>query len=190
MSHFHCDTCGKVKQGHFHHNNHFDHHGHHDFHQHDHFKHHDNFHNCDCDKCRNLHRKDFICDRFICDDDFRLRLGGLQGNLNFRLRQLIGCPVKIELESGKKILAKICFVGSDFVEVEVLKEKREEEREDREDRDGNENREDRKDQRKRRNNRRKFNRDKALILRVDAIQFVELDDDCDCHDDIECNCHH
>ncbi|QGS69219.1 hypothetical protein CV093_15535 [Oceanobacillus sp. 143] len=131
MSHTGCTKCGKQfrhdhfdDHGHhdFHHHNHRDHHDfrhhnhrdHHDFRHHNHCNHHDSHH----------HERDFICDRFICDSDFRLRLGGLQGGLNFRLRQLIGCVVKLELEENKEIVGNICFVGSDFVEVDVLKEKK------------------------------------------------------------------
>ncbi|MEH7238314.1 hypothetical protein [Bacillus sp. JJ1562] len=186
MSHFYCDKCGKVKRGQFHH---FDHHGHNDFH------HHDNFHNCDCDDCRNKHRHDFICDRIICDDDFRLRLGGLQGGLNFRLRQHVGCKVKLELEGGRKIQAKICFVGSDFIEAEVIEprgateQRNNENNDNHQDREDHENIENRRQQRNNRNKRRQNNRDKALIVPFSGIKSVELRDDCNCGPDVECNCH-
>ncbi|MFS0638520.1 hypothetical protein AB1K84_21710 [Mesobacillus foraminis] len=44
----------------------------------------------------------------------------------FRFRQLIGCLVKLDVECGEeaeKVLATICTVGTDFVEVEVFKNK-------------------------------------------------------------------
>ncbi|EDL64246.1 hypothetical protein BSG1_00165 [Bacillus sp. SG-1] len=53
----------------------------------------------------------------LCDDDFRLRLGGLQNNMNFKLRQFIGCLVEFELEDGRKMEVQICYVGTNFVEV-------------------------------------------------------------------------
>jgi|GEM_PF-2207666 len=97
-------------------NNHLD--GHHcDCGHHHH--HHDNcgdhhHHNRDCG-CGHSHHNH--CRRFLCEDDFRLRLGGLLNNLNFKLRQHIGCMVELELEDSKKIEAEICFVGTNFVEV-------------------------------------------------------------------------
>ena len=73
------------------------------------------------DRHHDDHHNDYICSRFLCDNAFRLRLGGLQCGLNFRLRQLIGCIVRLDLEGDKKIVAYICYVGSDFVEVDVIK---------------------------------------------------------------------
>lgn len=96
------------------------HHSHHDCgcnHHHHHPHHHDcrcgHHHDCGCHHNHHNH-----CRRFLCDDDFRLRLGGLLHNLNFKLRQLIGCMVELELEDSRKIEAEICFVGSNFVEVQ------------------------------------------------------------------------
>jgi hypothetical protein len=93
-----------------HHSNCGHHHHHHDDcgcgHQHHHRR------DCGCGHHHHNH-----CRRYLCDDDFRLRLGGLQNNLNFKLRQLIGCMVELELEDSRKIEAEICFVGSNFVEV-------------------------------------------------------------------------
>lgn len=66
-------------------------------------------HHCHQCRCVCCHRHS--CRRFICDDDFRLRLGGLQDGLNFRLRQLIGCKVEIQLEDDQVIRGKICHVG-------------------------------------------------------------------------------
>ncbi|TKD71051.1 hypothetical protein [Pseudalkalibacillus hwajinpoensis] len=86
-------------------------------------------HDSNCPKCRkpyydeehhgryDRHSK---CDRLICDDRFKVRLGGLQSGLNFRLRQLIDCDVILKFECGgecKEIKARICFVGSDYVEI-------------------------------------------------------------------------
>ncbi|WP_421385113.1 hypothetical protein ACOJQI_10215 [Bacillus salacetis] len=42
--------------------------------------------------------------------------------MNFKLRQLIGCMVDLELEDGRRIEAEICFVGSNFVEVKKYEE--------------------------------------------------------------------
>ncbi|MCA1031114.1 hypothetical protein LCL95_08775 [Bacillus timonensis] len=188
MSHSHCPKCGKHRA--FDHD-HFDQYDH----FHSRFKHHNDFHNkhphhrdhfhkdCGCD-----HHKDFICDRFICDDEFRLRLGGLQGGLNFRLRQLIGCKVKMELSSGKKYLVEICFIGADFAEVKVLKDLTtpepapqdpvtEECPEEMEAAQA----ESKKKKRRRRRRRRKNKACKALIIPFDQIKFVEVDCDDDCH---------
>ncbi len=160
MSHSSCPRCGKFRQEHFDDRRHFDHH-HFDRHHHDFDRH---------------HCKDFICDRFICDDDFRLRLGGLQGGLNFRLRQLIGCLVRLELEEGKKIEAKICFVGSDFIEVEVFDDVKMEKKANNKHEEMNEK------QQRKRNKRNKVRKNmkcnKALIIPFEAIKFVELKDDC------------
>lgn len=89
-----CKTCGHKKQRHC------------GCHKHSHV------HNKRC-KCKNKHH----CRKDLCGDDFRLRLGGLQNGLGFRLRQLMGCEVKIELENGKELHGKICYVGSNFVEL-------------------------------------------------------------------------
>lgn len=173
----HCSTCGKVRRDHFDHrfDDHRGHHGHHDHHR----DHHHNDH-CGCHNHHHghhhsdhhdFHHRDFICDRFLCDDDFRLRLGGLQGNLNFRLRQLIGCKVKFELEGDKKIDAKVCFVGSDFVEVQVLDHKKED-----------------KEDKNKKKKKKKKKCTKSLILRMDAIKYMELKDDC--KKDKKCDCCH
>ncbi|QOR67624.1 hypothetical protein IM538_05645 [Cytobacillus suaedae] len=175
MSHMHCSTCGKLRRDHFdhrldHHNGHGHHHGH--DHHHGHHHGHDNF---DHHGCHDFHHRDFICDRFLCDDDFRLRLGGLQGNLNFRLRQLIGCKVKFELEGDDKIIAKVCFVGSDFVEVEVLDDKKDD-------------KEEKPQVEKKKKIKKKVKCPKVLIFRMDAIKYMELKDDC--KEDIKCDCCH
>ncbi|WP_394171956.1 hypothetical protein [Guptibacillus hwajinpoensis] len=72
------------------------------------------------DKYQSRYDRHSKCDRFICDDRFKVRLGGLQSGLNFRLRQLIDCEVKLTVECGgecEEVIAKICFVGSDYVEI-------------------------------------------------------------------------
>jgi hypothetical protein len=118
----HCSCCGNHKNDHYDRN-----HPHHQSHFHP-DKHpcscHDNFHqdkhSCSCQD--DFHHSQ-IADSFLCDDRFQIRLGGLQGNLAFRLRQLIDCKVKMQLECGdscEEILAKVCFVGSNFVEVKVM----------------------------------------------------------------------
>jgi len=95
------------------------------FHHHDHFRfddchdHHFDFHH-DHDCCCHNH--------FICNDRFRFRLAGLQGGMAFRFRQLIGCKVKIEADcestGTEKLHAKMIHVGSDFIEVEVIKKEK------------------------------------------------------------------
>jgi hypothetical protein len=53
-------------------------------------------------------------------------LGGLEHGMAFRFRQLIGCLVKMDIgcgEQNESILANIRSVGTDFVEVEVIKNK-------------------------------------------------------------------
>lgn len=79
--------------------------------QYDHHRgyHHSYHHDCHC----HYHHRN------LCDDDFRLRLGGLHDGLNFRLRQLIGCDVEIELENNEILHGKVCYVGSNFVELKV-----------------------------------------------------------------------
>jgi hypothetical protein len=105
--------------------------------------------NCDCIKTcehpvifdkrfivdeRFLHHGHFHCDdfcscdkRFLCDDRFRIRLAGLDGGMAFRLRQLVDCDVKLEVDcenEDEKVTGKICFVGSDFVEILTHKKER------------------------------------------------------------------
>lgn len=186
---FHCDKCGKIRRDHFHRDQHDIHDFHHNFHDidhhdHDHHNHHHDHHHFNDHHCDDFHRRDFICDRFLCDDDFRFRLGGLKGNLNFRLRQLIGCIVKFKLENGKKIIAKVCFVGSDFVELEQLFE----ERDDFEDLDERDRKRIRRIRRKRKLIRKKIECAKIVILPFEAIHLIELEDDCDL--DVSCKCHH
>jgi hypothetical protein len=102
-------------------------HDHRDYHSGGHHHHHDcgcghHHHHNDCGcghhhhDCGHHHHHNH-CRRFLCDDDFRLRLGGLLNNLNFKLRQLIGCMVELELDDSRKLEAEICFVGTNFVEV-------------------------------------------------------------------------
>ncbi|QED46205.1 hypothetical protein [Cytobacillus dafuensis] len=65
--------------------------------------------------------EDRHCRKFICDDNFKIRLAGLREGLNFRLRQLLGCEVEIELDNGNKVKGTIGNVGSNFVEMLVEK---------------------------------------------------------------------
>ncbi|PLT33397.1 hypothetical protein [Bacillus sp. V5-8f] len=62
--------------------------------------------------------------RFICGDRFHLRLAGLQGGLAFRLRQLLDHDVRIECEDQEVFEARIDHVGTDFIEVLMLSEKK------------------------------------------------------------------
>lgn len=101
--------------------------GHHHQHDCDHHRNcdcgrdHDHHHHCGCGHHHRhhhgCHHHHDHCRRLLCDDDFRLRLGGLQNNMNFKLRQLIGCLVDLELEDGRKMEAQICYVGTNFVEI-------------------------------------------------------------------------
>ncbi|MFZ3589266.1 hypothetical protein ACOI1C_08225 [Bacillus sp. DJP31] len=178
MSH-NCHSCGNVKRDH-----HYDHHGHCDVrnHHHNSFGHHDQFeHHHGYHGYNGHHGRKDICDRFICDDDFRLRLGGLQGGLNFRMRQLIGCVVVMELESGKKIKAKLCYVGTDFVEVKVIKVLEAELVE------AEEAVVEKKPKRRRRKKKKNCHL-KAMIIPFAGISFVEIEDKCD--HDFFCDCHH
>ncbi len=72
-----------------------------------------NSHSC-CDCCHSHHHH---CRRSICDEDFSIRLGGLQNGLNFRLRQLIGCKVEFLMDNGNTLYGEIRHVGSNFVEI-------------------------------------------------------------------------
>lgn len=56
----------------------------------------------------------------MCDDNFQIRLAGLQGGLNNRLRQLQGCVCVMELDNGLKVNGTLTFVGSNFVELLVI----------------------------------------------------------------------
>ncbi|TCN27821.1 hypothetical protein [Mesobacillus foraminis] len=128
-----CDSCASLH--------------HHDCdHHHDCGHHQDIQSHCNCRRCQDLCKHPVIFDRRIivdercfcddkcfidhhrclCDERFRLRLGGLEHGMAFRFRQLIGCLVKMDVECGEaaeKVLANICSVGTDFVEVEVFKNK-------------------------------------------------------------------
>lgn len=182
-------------RGHFHRNHHHDHFDHHHGHFNDHFDHHD------------FHRDDCICERFFCDDKFKVRLGGLTSSLNFRLRQLIGCKVKLRVDCGgecKVILAEICFVGRDFVEVNELEEldddllgdelNEEVEEDEAELEEGEEEQEEVEDCPKKKKEKKKKKKDKFAIFPMDSVKWFEVKDDCDCdcdcgHHDCDCGCH-
>lgn len=68
-----------------------------------------------CCGCRH-HR----CRKDLCNDNFQIRLAGLQGGLNNRLRQLQGCVCVMELDNGTKVNGTLTFVGSNFVEMLVI----------------------------------------------------------------------
>lgn len=121
---------------------------------------------------------DIICERFLCSEDFKVRLGGLQGGLNFRLRQLIGCVVTMQVECGEEpeeIEARICFVGSDYVEVKVLENDDVENNEDENNGDSEEC--------------KKKEKDDFLILPTERVKWIKVKDDCDCHKHHHCDCH-
>lgn len=56
----------------------------------------------------------------ICDDRIRVRVAGLNANLNFQLFRLKGCPVEVEYDctgSGGSVQGTICGVGTNFVDI-------------------------------------------------------------------------
>ena len=73
---------------------------------------------CCLDYCCGCSRQ--RCRRDLCDDYFQIRLAGLQGGLNYRLRQLQGCVCLMELDNGMKVNGTLTFVGSNFVEMLVI----------------------------------------------------------------------
>ncbi|MBB6454784.1 vacuolar-type H+-ATPase subunit I/STV1 [Salirhabdus euzebyi] len=108
MSDTFCSKCGMLLRKHNHAGNY-----HNDFDYDDHY-----------DKTYGHRYETCLCDRHLCDDHFKVRLGGLTNGINYRLRQLTGCKVKLSVDAGsetEKILAEICHVGSNYVEVKVLK---------------------------------------------------------------------
>ncbi|MEN8698016.1 hypothetical protein [Bacillus infantis] len=168
-SHHHyprCSSCGGY------HNDHFD--RNHHYHPHPHS--HPDKHSCSCH--HDIHHSQ-AADSFLCDDRFQIRLGGLQGNLAFRLRQLVDCKVKMQLECGsscEEILAKICFVGSNFVEVkviEVLGNTEEEEDPEEEEEEEEEEAEEKPKKKKKKNTFR--------IVPMEDLKWVEFKErKCDC----------
>ncbi|MHA6250884.1 hypothetical protein [Oceanobacillus sp. CAU 1775] len=76
------------------------------------------FENCNCSDHQNSNCR---CSHALCANRFRIRLSGLKDNLNYRLRKLVGRVVILELENAKDIEARICFVGSDFIEVDIVR---------------------------------------------------------------------
>ncbi|MCP8616009.1 hypothetical protein [Salirhabdus salicampi] len=196
MSDNFCSSCGKPLR-HFddHHGHHHGHHEHHHHHGHHHGHHHK--------------RDEHFCEHFICDDHFKVRVGGLTRGLNFRLQQLIGCKVKMTVECGNEcedILAEVCFVGHNFVEVKQLEkldrlddpwESSDEliescEPEDEGDVDDEKKglRERKKEKEKEKKKRRKKQKTMFKIFPMDAVKGLEVKDDehCDCEHD--CNCCH
>ncbi|MBM7693049.1 hypothetical protein JOC77_002488 [Peribacillus deserti] len=62
---------------------------------------------------------DILVNHKFCDDDFLIRLAGLEGGLNFRLKQMIGKCVEIFLSEPENevIIGEVAMVGSNFVEL-------------------------------------------------------------------------
>ena len=58
-----------------------------------------------------------------CDDRFAVRLAGLEGGLNFRLRQLIGEEIELFVQAPEQkiINGVIVEVGGDFIELKPTK---------------------------------------------------------------------
>lgn len=154
MSHFHNSFCVKCRKP-------FDHDHHHD----------------DCHHDRFDVRDRFIGDdRFLCDNRFQLRLGGLQSGLAFRMRQLIDCEVRIKVDCGgesDEFGAVICFVGSDFVEVEVFEDRdKDRDRDKNRVRDKDRDRDRGKKPRKKRHYGHKFR-----IIPLEHVKMVEFKED-------------
>ena len=82
--------------------------------------------------------------------------------MNFRLRQLIGCEVKLSLESEKELTADVCFVGSNFVELNVKKIKH--------------NSDSSKKKSKKKGKKKSLN--KSMIVPFEAIRSLELKTEC------------
>ncbi|MFC4403392.1 hypothetical protein [Gracilibacillus xinjiangensis] len=179
MSHSTCSNCGNPRfddRG-FHH--HSLPHDHHHFAQHNH----------------QFDREGCFCESFVCDDRFKVRLGGLTGGMNFRLRQLIGCEVKMKVDCGEEcrdIQAEICFVGRDFVEVNVHKELDDHMDDIDDDMEEEELEKDcphcKKHKRKKCKKCAKHKRRKQdfVIFPLESIKWFEIEDDCDCHDECDC----
>ncbi|WP_281883470.1 hypothetical protein [Paenibacillus sp. YYML68] len=56
----------------------------------------------------------------VCDNQVRLRLAGLTGNLNFQLLRAKGCRVTIEFEGAQgqtEVSGEIASVGTDYVDI-------------------------------------------------------------------------
>ena len=130
------DCCDK----HNHHWHDKDHSDKHDWHKHDccdkhdhhwHDKDHSDKHDWDkhdcCDKHNHWKKHKKCYDLYpgspCCDDHFSVRLAGLEGGLNFRLRQLIGKEIKLFLSSpeGTSITGVLVMVGGDYVEIKPNK---------------------------------------------------------------------
>ena len=79
--------------------------------------------NCSCKRCchneccSTCHCN--LCREDLCGTDFKIRLAGLQGGLNFRLSQQLWREAEFELDNGTIIKGMIVFVGSNFIEVQV-----------------------------------------------------------------------
>jgi hypothetical protein len=120
-------------------------------------------HNDFCHSC--FDHRFFSFDR-LCGQRFRLRLGGLQGGMGFRLGQLIGCKVKIGIDcegNEEQVKGKICFVGTDFVEIERDEKKNE-----------------KKVRRCRGKKKRAKDKDKFRIIPFDTIGWVDIQEDKCC----------
>ncbi|UOE94546.1 hypothetical protein [Alkalihalobacillus sp. LMS39] len=123
--------------------------------------HHRDHHCCDSHRCHGHHS--FKHDR-ICDDRFNVRLRGLDGGLAFRLRQLVGCVVKLEVECGdecNRFKGIICHVGRDFVEIEKIDDGRKR----------------KKDCHCKSRCKCKSHKDNFLIVPLHEIKVVKVDDD-------------
>ncbi|WP_066149080.1 hypothetical protein [Halalkalibacter krulwichiae] len=112
--------------------------------------------------------------RRIYDDRFDGKLRGLDGELAFRLRQLIGCVVKFKVECGnecREFKGTVCHVGKDFVEIEKLHH---------DDHDHTRRKRDCKCKDRRRHKCKckcKDHKSKFLIIPLDEIKIIKIVDD-------------
>ncbi len=77
-------------------------------------------HHGKCSHCMNGRFQGHFNQHCFCSDQFRVRLSGLRGSLAFRLRQMLGCQVKVHFEEGKCLQGRIELVGTDFLEIVVV----------------------------------------------------------------------
>ncbi len=73
-------------------------------------------HDC-CVKKRNCECMQNRCRKNLCNDHFNIRLEGLNNGLNFRLRQLFGKKIELELDTGNKVIGTLSYTGSNFIEI-------------------------------------------------------------------------
>ncbi|PLT28549.1 hypothetical protein [Peribacillus deserti] len=62
---------------------------------------------------------DILRSHKFCDDDFLIRLAGIEGGLSFRLKQMMGKCIKLSLlePANELVSGEVSMVGSNFVEL-------------------------------------------------------------------------